>query len=75
MGALSCNHWFFEIIETSGNAMALQVNEVFANVWVIEYIKDEKGNLSTMTIALTSVVSCEVLGLTTCWGHAMSKCC
>ncbi len=33
-----------------------------------------------MTIVLTSIVSCEVLGLTTpfvgaCWGHAMSKCC
>ncbi len=59
--------------------MALQVNEVFAkhgfNAWVIEYIKDEGGNLSTMTIALTYVVSCEVLGLTTCWGHAMFKCC
>jgi hypothetical protein len=75
---------FFEIVETSKNTMALQVNEVFAkhglNAWVIAYVKNEGGNLSTMTIALTSIVSCEVLGLTTpfvgaCWGHAMSKCC
>ncbi len=33
-----------------------------------------------MTFALTTIVSCEVLGLFTpfvgtCWGHAMSKCC
>jgi hypothetical protein len=64
--------------------MVLQVNEVLAkhglNVRVIAYVKDERGNLSTMTITLTFVVSCEVLGLTTpfvraWWGHAMSKCC
>jgi hypothetical protein len=75
---------FFEIVETFGNAMALQVNEVFAkhgfNVWVIVYVKDEGDNFSTMTTALISVVLCEILGLTTpfvgaCWGHAMSKCC
>jgi hypothetical protein len=47
---------------------------------LITYVKDKGGNLSTMTIALISFVSCEVLGLTTpfvgsCWGHAMSKCC
>ncbi len=33
-----------------------------------------------MTSALTSVVPCELLGLTmpfigSCWGHAMSTCC
>ncbi len=48
--------------------------------WVIAYVKDEGGNVSTMTIALTSMVSCQALGLTTpfvgsCWGQAMSKCC
>jgi hypothetical protein len=42
--------------------------------------KTKGGNLSTMTIALTSFVSCEVLGLATpfvgsCWGHAISKFC
>jgi hypothetical protein len=42
--------------------------------------KMKEGNLSTKTTILTSLVSCEVLGLTTpfvgaCWGHAMFKCC
>jgi hypothetical protein len=50
------------------------------NVQVIAYVKDEACNISTKTIVLTSIVSCEVLGLTTpfvgpCWGHTMSKCC
>ncbi len=50
------------------------------NVKILAYVKDEGNNLSTMISALTSVVSCELLGLTTpligsCWGHAMSKCC
>jgi hypothetical protein len=35
------------------------------NAWVIVYVKDKGDNLSTMTIILTFVVSCEVLGLTT----------
>jgi hypothetical protein len=48
--------------------------------WVITYVKDEGGNLSTMTTALTSMVPCQALGLTTpfvgaCWGQAMFKCC
>jgi methylaspartate ammonia-lyase len=75
---------FFEIVETFRNAMALQVNEALAkhgfNVQVIAYVKDEACNISTKTIVLTSIASCEVLGLTTpfvgaCWGHTMSKCC
>jgi len=74
---------FFEIVSTSGNAMALQVNDVFAkyglNARIIAYVKDEGGNLNTMTNALTFDVSCETLGSQTpfvgsCWGHAMSKC-
>jgi hypothetical protein len=60
------------------------MNEVLTtyglNVKILAYVKDEGNNLSTMTSALTSVVSCELLGLITpfigsCWGHAMSKCC
>jgi hypothetical protein len=47
---------------------------------VISYVKDEGGNLLTMTTTLISMVSCQALGLTTpfvgaCWGQAMSKCC
>jgi hypothetical protein len=43
VGALSCNHWFFETIKTFGNAMALQINEVFAkhglNAWLLRMSK------------------------------------
>jgi hypothetical protein len=74
----------FEIAETSGVAMAIQVNEVIAayvlNVKIMAYVKDENNNLNIMTNALTSFVFYKLLGLTTpfirsCWGHAMSKCC
>ncbi len=74
---------FFEIVDTFGNAMALQVNDVLAkygfNTQIIAYVKDERGNINTMTNALTFIVSCETLSLQTpfvgsCCGHAMSKC-
>jgi hypothetical protein len=44
------------------------------------YVKNKGGNLSTMTQALTFIVSCEKLGLAhpfvgSCWGHDMFKCC
>jgi hypothetical protein len=50
----------FEIVNTSKNAMALQVSDVFVkygfNAQIIAYVKDEGGNLNTMTNALTFVV-------------------
>jgi len=53
---------FFETIETIGNALALQVNDLFAkhklNVYVLTYAKDEGNKISTMTSILTSIVSC-----------------
>jgi hypothetical protein len=53
---------FFEIAEITRNAMALQVNDVLAKhgfiTQVIAFVKDEGGNLSTMTIALAFMVSC-----------------
>jgi len=64
--------------------MAIQVNEMLItnglNVKIMAYVKDESKNLNTMTSALTFVVSCKLLGLTTpfiksCWGYAMFKCC
>jgi hypothetical protein len=64
--------------------MAIQVNEVLTtyglNVKILAYVKDERNNISTMTIVVTFVVSCELLKFTTpfigsCWWHAMSKCC
>ena len=47
---------------------------------VIAYVKDEGTNLITLANALSSVVSCDVLGLKepysgTCFGHVMSKVC
>jgi hypothetical protein len=75
---------FFEMANKSRNAMAIQMNDVFTkhglNTHAFAYVKDEGSNLATITFALTFVVSCEVLGLSTpfvnsCWGHAMSKWC
>jgi hypothetical protein len=52
---------FFEIANTSRNAIALQENNVLVkdmlDVYVLAYVKDEKNNLSTMTFILTLVVS------------------
>ncbi len=64
--------------------MVLQVNDVLLkhelNAYVLAYVKDERANFSTMTFALTFVMSCEVMGLFICfvrvyWGHTMIKCC
>jgi hypothetical protein len=64
--------------------MALQVNEILVkhglNACVIAYVKNKGDNISTMTQALTSIVSCEKLVLAhpfvgSCCGHAMFKCC
>jgi len=75
---------FFETINTFGNAMAIQMNNVFAkhglNIHVLTYVKDKGNDLATMTFALTFVVSCEILGLSTFfvgsyWGRVMFKCC
>ncbi len=72
---------FFEIAKTFGN---VNLNEIFAklelNVQVITYVKDEGGNISTMTQVLIYIISCEGLGLAqpfvgSCWGLAMSKFC
>ncbi len=60
--------------------MVLEVNGILAkhgfNVQLISYVKNERGNISTMTQTLTSIVSCEKLGLAhpfvgSCWGHAI----
>jgi hypothetical protein len=49
--------------------MALQVNDIIAkcglNTCVLVYVKDERNIFFTMTSTLTSIVSCEVLGLST----------
>jgi len=60
---------FFEIINTVGSAMALQVNYFLVkhglNVCVIAYVKDEGGNISAMTFVSTFITYCEVLSLFT----------
>jgi len=69
-------------LDISTKKMVLEVNGVLAkhefNVQLISYVKDERGNPSTMTQALTSIVSCEKLGLAhpfvrSCWGHVISN--
>jgi hypothetical protein len=45
---------------------------------IIIYMKDEGSNLNTMTIALKSIVGCDMLGLEesfkgSCFGHAFFK--
>jgi hypothetical protein len=74
----------FETIKIYGVAMAIQVNEVLVtyglNAKILAYVKDDNNNLSIMTNALNSVISCALLRLITsfigsCWGHAMFKCC
>ncbi len=47
---------------------------------IIAHVKDKESNLNTMTIALKSIVSCDMLGLEEnfqgfCFGHAFSKAC
>jgi len=42
----------------------LLAKDVF-NVYVFAYVKDERSNIFTMTFELTSVMCCEVLGLST----------
>ncbi len=45
---------------------------------IIACVKDEGSNLNIMTIALKSIINCDVLSLEksfqiTCFGHAFSK--
>jgi hypothetical protein len=47
---------------------------------IIIHVKDEGSNLNTMTIALKSIIGCDMLGLekkiqSICFGHAFSKAC
>ncbi len=52
---------FFEIANTSRNAIVLQENNVLVkhmfDIYVFAYVRDERNNLSTMTFILTSIVS------------------
>jgi hypothetical protein len=87
MGALSCNNWILKncrhIWKCHDFKSDLWTNLLAKHgftVYVLAYVKDVRSNIFTMTFALTSIMSCEVLGLLTpfvgaCWGHAMFKHC
>jgi hypothetical protein len=75
---------FKKNIDTFGNPMVLQVNDLLSkhglNVCVIAWVKNEGGNLSSMIYVLTYVVFYEIFCLftpfvQTCWGHVMFKNC
>ncbi len=86
------SHWvpchvrmdLFEAIDTFGVTMATQVKVLllFYNLLdkLITYMKDEGGNLSTLAIALSSMVNCAPLKLVarwqgSCFAHAFNKAC
>jgi len=80
----------FETIDTYGVVMATQVKELLSSYNLLDkliaYVKDKRGNLSTIARALSYVVSCVPLKLVAllklvglwqgfCFGHAFSKTC
>ncbi len=73
----------FEVHETMGATMVMQLKYLL--VWyelldkVLSYVKDKGVNLSTFTMALTSIISYAQFMLpqpyvAIYYGHAMSKC-
>lgn len=74
----------FEATATSGTTLVAIVKPLFQKFKlenkVLAYVKDEGKNLNTLAIELTTLVSCEVMGLASpysgaCFGHIMSKVC
>lgn len=74
----------FEVDETNGKNMVVQFKSLLSNFalmhCVITFMKDESNNLSTMAIALCSIIICQLLKFNqvyegTCFGHVMSKAC
>ena len=59
----------FEVSDTSGGAMALQMKALLDSFGltqrILAFVKDEGGNLGTMAGALRSIVSCDPLQITT----------
>jgi hypothetical protein len=57
----------FEVIETTWQVLAINLNNLLDYFGfrkkVIAFVKDERANLNVMTLALTFVVSCDILGL------------
>jgi hypothetical protein len=86
------SHWvpchvgvgFFEAIDTFGIAMVTQLKKLLLSYNLLDklitYMKDKRGNLSTLARVLSSMVSCVPLKLATpwqgsCFGHVFSKTC
>ncbi len=74
----------FEATNTIGVAMAMQIRDLLASYNLLEKliacVKDEGGNMSTLTRTLPSIISCIPLAFTipwhgSCFGHVFSKAC
>ncbi len=57
----------FEAIKTTRQKLSNNLTKLFDQYGLrnkmVVYVKDEGSNLNTMTIALKSIIKCEVLGL------------
>ncbi len=71
MGALPYVNGNFEATNMFGIAMVVWVKDLLSSYNILDkliaYVKDEGGNLSTLTQALTLVVSYGPLGLVVPW--------
>jgi hypothetical protein len=75
---------FFGARNTLGVTLTLQVKALLTKLnltnKIITYVKDERGNLSTLVVTLIFVVNCVPLQIDTpylriCFKHVMSKAC
>jgi hypothetical protein len=74
----------FEVNETTKQFMVIQLQVLLDRIGllhqVIAFVKDEGINLSTMVVAMHSIIDYEPLKILrvyegTCFGHVMSKAC
>jgi len=74
----------FETIEITGQTLANNLIGLFDQYGfkrkIIVYVKNERSNVNTITIALKSIMKCEASSLDesfqrTCFGHVFSKTC
>jgi len=68
MDPYACYYCLFEVNETSGLNMAIQLESQFSKFGlmhrhVITFVKDEGNNLTTMTFALCSIIDYQPLRL------------
>jgi hypothetical protein len=74
----------FEAIETTWQALVVNLNNLLDSFGlrkkIITFVKDEGANLNAMTLALRSIMSCDILRLEesfngSCLKHVFSKAC